>query len=154
MSYPFGYGLSYTDFTYSQPEVTRTEGGWKVSVKVANTGACAGREAVQIYADSPDIRQGRPVQELVAFAKTGLLAPGESQILTMLIRERNLAWYDASAPGWILEKGKYSLRIGASSRDIRCTASFNVDSRRILEKTHDSLPLQKKINFLSLLSDH
>ncbi len=154
VSYPFGYGLSYTDFTYSQQKVTRTEDGWKINVKITNTGTCAGREAVQIYANSPAIRQGRPIQELVAFAKTGLLAPGESQILTMLIRERDLAWYDASTSGWTLEKGKYSLRIGSSSRDIRCTASLNVDRRRILEKTHDSLPLRKKINFLSLPSDH
>lgn len=130
------------------------EGGWKVSVKITNTGSCAGKEAVQIYAVSPAIKQGRPIQELVSFAKTGLLAPGESQILTLQINGRDLCWYDADSPGWVLEKGKYCLRIGASSRDIRCTASFNVDKRQVLEKTHGSLPLQKKINFLYLSSDH
>lgn len=148
VSYPFGYGLSYTTFKYSDAKLSHTSEGWEVRVTVTNTGDKAGKEAVQIYAASPSIKQGRPIQELVAFGKTSLLSPGQKETLTLQIKTRDLAWYDAQTLSWTLEKGQYELRIGANSRDIKTALKLNVNKKQLLEKTHDSLPLQKKINLI------
>lgn len=148
VSYPFGFGLSYTTFEFSDASLIKNGNGWQVNVKVTNTGKCPGKEVAQVYASSPSIAVGRPAQELVAYGKTDLLAPGESQTLTLDVTRRDLAWYNAEGCSWTLEKGKYVLKIGTSSRDIKSELSFDIPMTEIIEETHNSLPKKKKINLI------
>ncbi|MCO5723244.1 glycoside hydrolase family 3 C-terminal domain-containing protein [Robiginitalea marina] len=119
VSYPFGYGLSYTRFEYGTIGGQLENDTLKVSLSVTNTGARAGKEVVQVYASKPDTGVDRPVRELKAFAKTPLLQPGESAELTFRIPVAELRYWDESRPGWVLEPGTYFLEAGASSRDLR-----------------------------------
>ncbi len=126
VAYPFGYGLSYTTFEYTKPVVKVQGQAISVSVTVKNTGSVAGKEAVQVYVTAPDGRLEKPAQELKAFAKTRELQPGESQTLTMTMAARDLASFDEALSQWLTEAGTYTFHIGASSRDIRCTATARV----------------------------
>ena len=126
VSYPFGYGLSYTTFDYSDAAASLEDGNVKVSVKVTNTGSVAGKEAVQVYVSAPAGKLDKPVKELKAFAKTRKLAPGESQTLELCFAAADMSSYDESVPGWVLDPGTYNILVGASSADIRATASVDV----------------------------
>ena len=126
VSYPFGYGLSYTTFGYSDAAASVTDGQVKVSVKVTNTGSVAGKEAVQVYVSAPAGKLDKPVKELKAFAKTRKLAPGESQTVELSFAAADMSSYDESVPGWVLDPGTYNILVGASSADIRATASVDV----------------------------
>jgi beta-glucosidase len=119
VSYPFGYGLSYTQFEYGAMGAQLDNDTLQVSLSVTNTGARAGKEVVQVYAAKPDTGVDRPVRELKAFAKTPLLQPGESADLTFRIPVAELRYWDESRSGWVLEPGTYVLEAGASSRDLR-----------------------------------
>ena len=126
VSYPFGYGLSYTTFGYSDAAAALADGVVKVSVKVTNTGSVAGKEAVQVYISAPDGKLDKPVKELKGFAKTRKLAPGESQTVEVSFAASEMSSYDESKPGWVLDPGTYDILIGASSADIRANASVEV----------------------------
>lgn len=119
VSYPFGYGLSYTSFDYSQfiPEVENDS--IKVQVIITNSGNRPGKEVAQVYVSKPDSEIGRPVSELKAFGKTGLLMPGEVDTLRLNIPVGELRYWDEKNKGWKLEPGKYEIKVGASSREIR-----------------------------------
>ena len=125
-SYPFGYGLSYTTFGYDKPEVSSDKDAVSVKVKITNTGKVAGKEVVQLYVSAPKGKLEKPVQELKAFAKTPLLAPGESAEISLKVPVYSLASFDESASAWVVDEGSYALHIGASSRDIRQEASVQV----------------------------
>lgn len=127
VSYPFGYGLSYTSFEYSEPSVEVAGGTATVKVKVTNTGAVAGKEAAQVYVTAPAGGLDKPVRELKAYAKTAVLEPGQSEVLTMTIPVRELASYSEEAAGWVVAEGLYDFQIGASSRDIRVNATASVE---------------------------
>lgn len=127
VSYPFGYGLSYTSFEYSEPSVEVAGGTATVKVKVTNTGSVAGKEAAQVYVKAPAGGLDKPVRELKAYAKTAVLEPGQSEVLTMTIPVRELASYSEEAAGWVVAEGLYDFQIGASSRDIRVNASASVE---------------------------
>ena len=126
VSYPFGYGLSYTTFGYSDAAATLADGVVKVNVKVTNTGSVAGKEAVQVYISAPAGKLDKPVKELKGFAKTRKLAPGESQNVEISFAAADMSSYDESKPGWVLDPGTYNILVGASSADIRATASVEV----------------------------
>ena len=126
VSYPFGYGLSYTKFDYSDVAASQADGKVKVSVKVTNTGSVAGKEAVEIYVSAPVGTLDKPVKELKAFAKTRKLAPGESQTLDITFAAADMSSYDESKSAWVLDPGTYQILVGASSADIRATASVDV----------------------------
>ncbi|MDE6355760.1 MAG: glycoside hydrolase family 3 C-terminal domain-containing protein [Clostridia bacterium] len=124
VAYPFGYGISYTDFTYSDFKASRvsasgkTEAYYDVSVKVTNTGSMAGKEVVQVYAQKPyteyDKQYGieKPAVELVGFAKTKTIKPGDSETVNITVNERELATYDAyNAKTYIMEDGRYYLTV-------------------------------------------
>lgn len=117
VSYPFGYGLSYTTFEYENMNVEVVDGVVNISVTVKNTGEVAGKEVVEIYASKPETSIDRPVQELKAFAKTALLYPGESAVLNMGIPVSDLSYWNEDSSSWTLEPGTYSISAGASSRD-------------------------------------
>jgi len=146
VSYPFGYGLSYTTFAYSKPAVKVSGDNVTVSVTVKNTGKVAGKEVAQVYVTAPKGLIEKPAQELKAFAKTRELKPGESETLTMQIPVRMLASFDEAGSQWLTEGGNYTFNIGASSRDIRCTATAKVG--QYTEKVSNALAPKVKLNLL------
>ena len=147
VAYPFGYGLSYTTFSFSKPTVkTKGKDAVEVSITVKNTGKVAGKEVAQVYVQAPQGRLEKPVQELKAFAKTRELQPGESQVLTMTIPVRNLASFDETGSQWLTEAGTYTFRIGNSSRDIAATASIKLNE--YTEKTSNALAPKQELNLL------
>lgn len=111
VSYPFGYGLSYTDFAYELVSSSMDKDNCSMTVKVTNTGKKAGREVVQAYVNAPKGTMKKPLRELKAFAKTGLLQPGESQEITLTWETGLNASYSEKKAAWELAKGKYTLMI-------------------------------------------
>ena len=125
VSYPFGYGLSYTTFNYSKPSVKADKDGFTATITVTNTGKVAGREVVELYVAAPAGGLEKPARELKAFAKTKLLAPGESETLTMKVSAYEMAAFNEEYSAWETAAGNYQVLFGASVVDIRATATFN-----------------------------
>ena len=116
--YPFGHGLSYTEFTYSNLTITNRH----VSVSVKNTGSRSGAEVVQLYIAPPKGGLFRPVRELKGFERVEL-APGEEKAVEFELTDRSFAiWKD----GWVVPGGSYIVQIGSSSRDIRMEQSIQI----------------------------
>lgn len=120
--YPFGYGLSYTTFAFENAKTDKTSYAQsdviEVSVEVKNTGKTDGKEVVQLYTSKPDSKITRAAQELKGFKKTDVKA-GNSNTVTIKVPVKELAYYDVAAKKWTVEPGKYTLKIGTSSRDIK-----------------------------------
>ena len=124
VAYPFGFGLSYTSFSYDEISAEKGEDGFvKVCVKVTNTGDTSGKEAVQIYVNDPSPAFEKPSLELKAFAKTGTLAPGESEVLEMDIPSYILASFNPDTSKWEVPE-KIRIMAGASVADIRVETSL------------------------------
>ncbi len=121
VAFPFGYGLSYTSFAYSDLKVTADS----VTLTVTNTGARDGAEIVQVYIAKPGAEIFRPVQELKAFARVPLAA-GESRTVTLPLDDKAFRYWNTSTDGWEIEGGRYEVRVGASSADIRLTADVDI----------------------------
>jgi beta-glucosidase len=126
ISYPFGYGLSYTDFEYRNMNVSVDSGMINISVLVENSGETAGKEVVEIFVSKPDTDIDRPVQELKAFAKTPLLNSGETAEVNMNIPISDLSYWDEDYSDWAFEKGTYVIRAASSSRDIRLSEEISL----------------------------
>lgn len=126
VSYPFGFGLSYTTFEYENMNVEVVDGMINVSVTVKNTGEVAGKEVVEIYVAKPESSIDRPAQELKTFAKTPLLNPGESAGLTMTVPVSDLSYWNEATSSWTLEPGTYKICAGASSRDKRLSKEVSL----------------------------
>ena len=126
VSYPFGFGLSYTSFAYSKPVVKAEKDGFTATVTVTNTGAKAGKEVVELYVSAPNGGLEKPARELKAFGKTRELKPGESQTLTMKVSAYELASFNEAASAWEAAAGNYTVAFGASVEDIRCSAPFKL----------------------------
>ncbi|MFE2985765.1 glycoside hydrolase family 3 C-terminal domain-containing protein [Streptomyces sp. NPDC059262] len=138
VTYPFGHGLSYTSFAYTGLELSAGADGITAQVTVTNTGERAGREVVQFYVAKPGSGVVRPVQELKGHAGV-TLAPGESRQVTVTLDRPDLAYWDTRADHWIVEGGTYEVRVAASSRDIRVSASVEVTGDElVLPLTVDS----------------
>ncbi|HXZ84175.1 MAG TPA: glycoside hydrolase family 3 C-terminal domain-containing protein [Myxococcota bacterium] len=124
---PFGHGLSYTRFEYAELRVARPRlrpgESQEVSLEVANRGARAGQEVVQLYVRDLAASVARPEQELRAFEKVAL-APGESRRVRFTLEPRALSFWDPALGNWVAEPGEFELCVGASSQDVRCRASF------------------------------
>ena len=114
VAYPFGHGLSYTSFAYSDLHVTDSE----VALTVQNTGGKFGKETVQVYLSKPDSEVYRPARELKAFLKISL-EPGESKVVHIPFEEDAYAFYSVEHRNWVVEKGDYEILVGSSSNDIR-----------------------------------
>ncbi|MGI6814893.1 glycoside hydrolase family 3 C-terminal domain-containing protein [Bacteroides sp. KG123] len=144
VSYPFGYGLSYTAFEYANPSVKLDDGLFTITVEVKNTGKFAGKEVVQLYAAAPNsAKMNKPEKELKAFAKTSELKPGETAVVTLQLKAADLASYDEESASWVVDGGTYKFLIGASSRDIK--AELSADVAASAEKTNSVLKLQEPI---------
>ncbi|HET7802284.1 MAG TPA: glycoside hydrolase family 3 C-terminal domain-containing protein [Humibacillus xanthopallidus] len=118
IAHPFGHGLSYTTFEYSELSVTPDAEGLEVSVTVTNTGERDGREVVQVYTGLASSEVARPRRELKAFASVALAA-GESRVVELRVGRADLACWDIRSGAWVVEGGSYAVEVGASSRDIR-----------------------------------
>ena len=126
--FPFGHGLSYTSFSYSDLKVTKkVKSGQpvEVSLVVTNTGKAAGKEVIQLYVSDAKSSLPRPPKELKGFAKVDL-KPGEAGTVTFSLDERALAFYDPHRKKWVAEPGEFELLVGSSSRDIRLRAKFEL----------------------------
>ena len=141
VSYPFGFGLSYTTFAYSKPVVKAGKDGFTASVTVTNTGSVAGREVVELYVAAPAGGLDKPARELKAFDKTRLLQPGESQVLTMEVDNYSLASFNESASAWEAAAGSYEVQFGASVADIRVTSPYTL-KKALTWPVHDVLGMQ------------
>ena len=127
--YAFGHGLSYTDFTYGEAKCAKSSvragADVKVSIDVTNSGKVAGKEVVQLYISDEESYLERPVKELKGFKKV-YLEPGETKTVEFVIEPDMLKFFDDAKHDWVLEKGKFTAFVGASSRDIRSEVSFEV----------------------------
>ncbi|MHA6630427.1 glycoside hydrolase family 3 C-terminal domain-containing protein [Pseudonocardia sichuanensis] len=145
VSYPFGHGLSYTSFAYSDLEVTVEDGGEHlaaVSVTVTNTGHRAGKEVVQVYVSAPAATVARPARELKAFRKIDL-GPGESRRVDLALTHRDLSYFHPQLRRWVLEGGRFTVAVGASSRDLRASADITVDVPRPVPPLTDDSTLDE-----------
>ena len=127
-AFPFGYGLSYTTFTYSGinlPAEVKAGQPVEVSLTVTNSGQTAGKEVVQLYVRDVQSSLARPPKELKGFAKLDL-APGESKVVSFSLDERALSFYDPYRKCWVAEPGEFEILVGSSSRDIRLSGKFNL----------------------------
>ena len=121
--YPFGFGLSYTEFSVEPLTAGEKDGQIYVCARVTNTGSCAGKEVVQLYFAAPQGALQKPARSLAAFGKTKLLAPGESEVLTLCFAAGEMASFDdlgrIRRSAWVLEQGRYTLYLGTSVRDVQ-----------------------------------
>lgn len=146
-AYEFGFGLSYTNFTYSNLKLSSQKftGNITVTVDIKNSGAVAGKEVAELYLSAPSVKLDKPSLELKGFAKTKLLQPGESQTLTFIIDSRRLSSFDPASSSWIAEAGKYEVKIGASLKDIRQSSTFILAKEITVKKETVSLVPKEKI---------
>ncbi|MCR4614685.1 MAG: glycoside hydrolase family 3 C-terminal domain-containing protein [Clostridiales bacterium] len=136
--YPFGFGLSYTDFSIGGVMAGESDGKIVVALTVKNTGSVAGKEVVQLYYSAPQGKLGKPSRELAAFKKTKLLNPGESEVIALSFDIGELASFDdlgkIKKSAFVLEKGAYKFYIGNSVRDLT-----KIDYEYIVEEDRVSL---------------
>jgi len=133
--FPFGHGLSYTEFEYSSLTIDKAEMNdtdiLTVRLKIKNTGGTAGKEAVQLYVKDVESSAGRPVRELKGIAKVSL-ASGEEKEIVFTLDKRSFAYYEPKIHDWFVESGVFAIEAGASSRDIRLSAEVNVKGTKAL----------------------
>ena len=149
--YCFGFGLSYTDFTIQTDTIsTEPDGTVKLTVTVTNVGeSYAGREVVQVYAAPPAGRLEKERRRLAAFAKTKLLAPGESQTLTLSFPAKAMSSYDEERSAWVLEAGGYGLYVGNSLADSSLCAVLSLRDEKLLIRTRPVCPLKEELKELA-----
>jgi beta-glucosidase len=149
-AYEFGYSLSDTNFSYSQVKLSSSTFSNKITatVTVTNTSKVAGKEVVELYLSAPANKLDKPSEELKGFAKTALLQPGKTQTITFTLMPADLASFDTNTSSWIAEAGKYTVKIGASSLDIKSSVSFSLPKEMVVEKDHKALAPQVEINEL------
>ena len=151
VSYPFGFGLSYTTFGYEIVSSTIDGDKCQMEVKVTNTGNAAGREVVQVYVSAPKGRLDKPSKELKAFGKTRSLKPGESETLKLTWNTMDMASFDEKASAWVLDKGVYTWMAAASSANVITSTTQRVAKARI-EKVHNVMAPKQKIVRSTMLS--
>ena len=147
-AYEFGYGLSYTDFSYSTVALSSAVFNNQVTatVTITNTGKTAGKEVVQLYLSTPTGKMDKPSAELKGFAKTGLLQPGQSEKITFTITPDQLASFNTDASAWIADAGSYTVKIGASSLNIKQQATFQLAKDIVTEKVNKVMVPKAPIN--------
>lgn len=146
VAFPFGHGLSYTSFSYTDAAAqVDANGDVEVTVAVTNTGERAGREVVQVYTSLAGSGVQRAPRELKAFASVAL-EPGETRVVTLTVRRKDLAYWDIRADRWVVEGGEYTVDVAASSRDIRSSVAVAVDGDVL------TLPLSRTSSMGEVLS--
>lgn len=147
--FPFGYGLSYTSFDMRFAELRIGENSVEVEVVVENTGDCySGREVVQVYVTLPQTGDAKEYHRLAGFAKTVVLKPGETQRVTVIIEQKQLASFSEEMHAWVVDKGTYGLWIGKHSASLQMAALLNVPEMSILENNQKICPKKDKFKEL------
>ncbi|MAC93793.1 MAG: glycosyl hydrolase, partial [Flavobacteriaceae bacterium] len=126
VSYPFGYGLSYTSFKFEDSNILLDGDTIKISLKITNTGRYIGKEVIQVYSSISSSKIDRPDKELRTFHKTEKIFPGNSTVVELEIPKNDLSFWSEKSSSWELEPGEYKFHIGSSSRDIRIIESFEI----------------------------
>ncbi len=152
--YPFGFGLSYTDFTLSHVCMHEENGVITAQIKVLNHGNFSGKEVVQLYYSAPQGLLKKPARELAAFAKTRLLLPGESQVITLKINVNDMASYDdigkVAKSAYVLEEGDYHFFLGNSVRAEETDFTYTVTEAVVTEQlSAKAAPSSLKVRMLS-----
>ena len=148
VSYPFGYGLSYTTFDYDNPLINENAEELIISIDIINSGTIPGKEVVQLYVSAPhNSSLPKPAKELKAFDKTRKLKAGEKQTLTLKVAKSDLASYDNERSAWVVDPGRYDILVAASSRDVRQTLPLTL-TEPIIRKTNKVLQLQAPITIV------
>ena len=150
VSYPFGFGLSYTSFAYGKPVVKATADGFEASVTVTNTGSVAGKEVVELYVTAPEAGLSKPACELKAFAKTRSLKPGESQTLTMKVDNYALASFNEADSAWEAPAGNYTVRFSSSVQDVRAQAAYALKKAQTWP-VHDLFELNQPLEEITVV---
>lgn len=139
-AYPFGFGLSYTDWQYSSLRLDkqhiRDTDTLTVQLDVTNTGRLPGKEIVELYVGNAPAGVPRPVKELRGFTKV-FCTPGQTQTVTFTLNKRSFAYYHVGMHDWYAESGTYEILAGASSRDIRLRAAVRMEATQVIPKTYD-----------------
>ena len=147
VSYPFGFGLSYTTFEYSDAKIAEKGDDYEVSVTVKNSGDFDGKEVVELYVSAPDNKAAnKPVKELKAYAKTKTLKAGESETVTLTVHAADLASFDEAVSAWVVAEGDYQFLVGTSSQDIKATLTAKAKARQT--KVHNVMQPEVKLNLL------
>ncbi len=147
VSYPFGFGLSYTTFEYSDAKIAEKGDTYEITVTVKNTGNLEGKEVVQLYISAPDNKAAnKPVKELKAYAKTKALKAGESEKVTLTVRAADLASFDEGASAWVVAEGEYQFLVGASSQDIKATLKAKAKAQQT--KVNNVMKPESTLNLL------
>jgi beta-glucosidase len=139
VSYPFGYGLSYTTFEYGTPGISGKDGDFTIKIPVKNNGRTAGKEVVELYLAAPKGDMVKPARELKAYAKTKLLKAGESQVIELQLTPADFASFDETKTAWIAAAGNYEIKIGSSAIEILQSVSVNLPKEMEVERTHNVL---------------
>ena len=137
--YPFGFGLSYSEFSIECTGIYNNKSKIYVQVSVGNTGDKSGKEVVQIYVTSPCAGLTKPAQVLASFQKSDKIAPGRKQELTLSFDIADIASYDEKKAAFVLEKGKYVVQIGNSSRDTFVAGVIDLDETIVTEQVKNAL---------------
>ncbi|SMG13023.1 beta-glucosidase [Marivirga sericea] len=150
VSYEFGYGKSYTSFEYSNLTLNTDSfiDQLEITVDIKNAGQLAGKEVVQIYVKAPSDQLEKPESQLIAFGKTSLLKPNASEKLSFTIAAKDLASFDETNSRWLVESGEYTIRIGASSQDIKLTDKFFVKEDITVENVNKVMTPNRDIELL------
>lgn len=155
VNYPFGYGLSYTEFEWDVLSAAETDGEIKIRVQVTNTGTREGKEVIQVYASAPQGLLGKPEKVLAAFQKTRLLKKGETELLTLTFSLSMLASYDdlgkVCRSAYVLEEGNYRFYVGTSVRDVtKLDFEYKIEENQVVEQLTSRLaPTSLKHRMLS-----
>ncbi len=145
VSYPFGYGLSYTSFRYGKPEVTTDDSGnIKVKVSVKNSGKMAGKEVVQVYVSAPGNDMDKPARELKGFAKTKKLLPSESETVEISIPYESLASFNETDSQWQVEGGTYRVMVAQNAADAKPLTVEVAEEAKVTETVRPSLEKEIK----------
>ena len=149
VAYPFGYGLSYTQFEMKKLKApTKFSKKLSLSVETTNVGKVTGKEVVQVYLSAPAKSMDKPALELKAFAKTELLSPKQSQTLSFTLTPESLASFDTARSAWVVEAGTYTVKVGNSVENILQTATFTVPKEIVVQKVADVLKPNKAFDEL------
>ena len=141
VAYPFGYGLSYTTFDYSDFDVQKQEDGTLTATcTVTNTGKAAGREIVQIYVSKPETLMEQAALELAGFAKTALLQPGQSEKVSITVTNDALESYDVKGSRYVIDGGQYTFSIAASATDIKAQTTVVIDPAVLRDVSNIATP--------------
>jgi beta-glucosidase len=149
--FPFGFGLSYTQFDYEETEAKVEETRFSVKICITNTGSeYSGKEVIQLYIAKPQGKLAKEKLSLVDFIKTDTLRPGESQTLIVGYDLTDCASYDGESASWILEQGEYGVFAGASATDNHPIAVIDLDETVVVEKLTNICPLMEKLEIVSV----